>query len=365
MKDSKPQSIQPEPPATKDSRTTTSSEKISPSRKNHSNSSSTVRGETPPSSQKIYRLRPTGKDPYVSNYEPKHSDHRQTPSPTDDHSVGPDEPPPSSQKIYRLRPTPKDPYASNYEPKAPKPNGSISYESDRSNHRHKKNIIKPIKDNPNPYTKPSSKSGKTTVTSTASSNASDDDFPKLIIDDSTPATPQHSNGQPKISQIRQNHDHVDNNGKMTPSTLNHAKKQRIPSRTNSTVLSIATEHIIHESSNNEHTTPIATSYVDEPNSDFPRSHSPSSKHDNSKLNNKKMILLPVINSSRTYVFEKQSTSEKNIRQSKLNGNFYLATSPALRSLNSSYQANDSRINRSTNAIDDDDFTGQHLGTQMA
>jgi hypothetical protein len=132
------------------------------------------------------------------------------------------------------------------------------------------------------------------------------------------------------------HDDRHDTGTTTPAKpVRHGYQQQI--RTDSPVLNIGTEKIIRQSATNEFATPFETRYIDQPNRDF---HITSTR-DDLRARNGGILLLPVLNSSRTYVFEKQSLPDR-IRQSRTNGNFYLATSPALRSLNSS-QIDDSEI----------------------
>ncbi|CAF0833713.1 unnamed protein product [Rotaria sordida] len=135
--------------------------------------------------------------------------------------------------------------------------------------------------------------------------------------------------------------------KSTPSKLRHAQQQQIPSTTNSLVLNIGTENIILQPSDNEFTVPFERLYIYEPNHEFTTENeqirSSTLKRDDSTTRNFQKTVLPVLSSSRTYVIERQSLYGSSVRQSQINGNFYLTTSPSLLSLNSSFQADDSDI----------------------
>ncbi|CAF2399723.1 unnamed protein product [Rotaria sp. Silwood2] len=150
----------------------------------------------------------------------------------------------------------------------------------------------------------------------------------------------------------------------TESKLRHAQQQQIPSTNTSLVLNIGTENIILQSPDNEFTVPFERQYVYEPNHDFTTENeqirSSTLKRDDLRTRNIQKILLPILNSSRTYVIEKQPLHGNPVRQSQTNGNFYLATSPTLRSLNSSYLADDSDINPLTQMIETTNLNGHEL-----
>ncbi|CAF1009832.1 unnamed protein product [Adineta steineri] len=74
--------------------------------------------------------------------------------------------------------------------------------------------------------------------------------------------------------------------------------------------------------------------------------------------------MPVINSSRTYVVEKQTPPDNTIRKSRINRNFLLANPPTLRPLRKTYQSVDSGLDQSAHIHDSNDFYGQNLGTQV-
>ena len=82
----------------------------------------------------------------------------------------------------------------------------------------------------------------------------------------------------------------------------------------------ADENILGPSSNTEVATPFENRYVREPNRDFRTLslNSPSGAQ---------TFLLPVLNSSRTYVFERHAQPAGQVHQSPWNENFYLASQP--------------------------------------
>ena len=126
---------------------------------------------------------------------------------------------------------------------------------------------------------------------------------------------------------------------------------------------IGTQSIIHQSPTNEFATPFKVRYVrDNDDEDFSLTNnqirSSTLKRDDLRSRVNQILLLPVINSSRTYVFEKQSIPASHLRQSRINGNFYLSTSPTLRSLNSSFQHDEPEINP-------DHFNGRTLRSEVA
>ncbi|CAF4544182.1 unnamed protein product [Rotaria sp. Silwood1] len=164
--------------------------------------------------------------------------------------------------------------------------------------------------------------------------------------------------------ISQDNVYFDDRIKNTESKLHHAQEQQIPLTNTSLVLNIGTENIISQSPDNEFTVPFERHYVYEPTPEFTTENeqfrSSTLKRDDLTIRNMQKILLPVLNSSRTYVIEKQPLHGNPVRQSQTHGNFYLTTSPTLRSLNSSYQADDSEINPLTQLFDTINLNGYEL-----
>ena len=141
------------------------------------------------------------------------------------------------------------------------------------------------------------------------------------------------------------HDHSSSGDKNIKLTPQRAQQNLISSTsTYSPILNIGTQNVIYQSPDKEFATPFEEHYVDEPEYDFIFDNDPicssTLKRGDLRSRNKTTLLLPVINSSRTYVLERQSLQSKHVRQSRTNGNFYLATSPAFRSLDSPFQDSD-------------------------
>ena len=98
-------------------------------------------------------------------------------------------------------------------------------------------------------------------------------------------------------------------------------RQQDPFNRRSPKLHRADENILGTSGSNETTTPFENRYINQPNRDFA-----SASH--SSPSGAKTFLLPVLNSSRTYVFERNALPAGQALQSTSNGNFYLASPPA-------------------------------------
>ncbi|CAF4466895.1 unnamed protein product [Rotaria socialis] len=138
--------------------------------------------------------------------------------------------------------------------------------------------------------------------------------------------------------------------------LFHAQENQIPPIQTPPVYHIGTENIILQPVDNEFTVSFEEHYIYESdldsetdNNDYIRSS--TLKRDDFRSKKNQTILLPALNSHRTYIFEKEFIQPNQARQANTNGNYYLATSPTLRSLNSSMQNDDSEIRPLTRIID--------------
>lgn len=146
--------------------------------------------------------------------------------------------------------------------------------------------------------------------------------------------------------------------------LYHAQEHRIPISKSPPICNIGTENILR-SPDHEYTVSFEEHYIYESDLDSDIDNnsplrSSTLKHEDLKSKNTHTIILPVLNSSRTYVFEKQPIPRNPIRQSNMNRNFYLATSPALHSLNSSTRADAMETNSPNKVIYSNNFSEQEL-----
>ncbi|CAF2152711.1 unnamed protein product [Rotaria magnacalcarata] len=137
--------------------------------------------------------------------------------------------------------------------------------------------------------------------------------------------------------------------------LLHAQENQITPIQTPPVYHIGTENVILQPADDEFTVSFEEHYIYESdldsetdNNDYIRSS--TLKREDLRSKNQ-TVLLPVLNSHRTYIFEKELIQPNQTRQANANGNFYLATSPTLRSLNSSMQIDDSEIRPLTRIID--------------
>ncbi|UJR36416.1 hypothetical protein I4U23_029139 [Adineta vaga] len=165
-----------------------------------------------------------------------------------------------------------------------------------------------------------------------------------------------SNNQSNTSTIYGDKIYIDQKPKPTIVPLSYGHQHKTPPMRESPTLNIGTENFIRESPDNEFTTPLERDYIEDPNRSFhidnrndPTSHK------------KRVVLLRVLNSAQTYVFEQQPSSNKNVHQSRTNKNFLLASSPTMQSFNSPARIHDSRTNQTSS----NDFTGRHLASQNA
>jgi len=235
---------------------------------------------------------------------------------------------PSTKKNYRLRPESNDSIANSYE-KLNSRDDEITTPKSTINDRQKQ---------------------QRTPIITALSNDNDEYIRQLPRGDSI--------SNPSESIIR--HDTLP---RANQSPIRQLQQATTTTRNDSQVYNIGTQSIIHQSPTNEFATPFKVRYVrDNDDEDFSLTNnqirSSTLKRDDLRSRVNQILLLPVINSSRTYVFEKQSIPASHLRQSRINGNFYLSTSPTLRSLNSSFQHDEPEINP-------DHFNGRTLRSEVA
>ncbi len=295
-----------------------------------------------------------------------------------------DDQPPSTRKNYRLRPVQHDSYADNYEEISSKHDESMSPEYNHTFDRPKEYTSKPFTGDRRQQTSPTVQHRSNEEVQHATLSFTDDDIPNdqyirelargdsISIQSTTviqPDTLPRSYGQNK-SPTHQKYDRVDNRGKLAELPLHHGHQRRT-SIDDSPVLNIGTEKIIHQSPDNESAIPFEIRYVHDHGYDFKTNNnnnnirSSTLKRDDLRSKNSRTLLLPVLNSSRTYVFEKQSLPGNYVRQSRINGNFYLAASPTLHSLNSSFPVDDPEIDSLTKTIDSTNLHGHELRSQVA
>ncbi|CAF0781485.1 unnamed protein product [Adineta ricciae] len=258
----------------------------------------------PSSKLQVTKLTPIKQSSHFTNYQ----EHPNKPTPT---------------KIYRVRPTNKEDSTNDAKYDDDKKPISIgpSNQSPDENYSKKSPIIV----RPGTHV-PSTDEKKTTTTTITYSDENSDDREKKA-----PTPSYHYGEQHVVSSARE-----------------------------SPVLSIGTEHIIHQSPDNERTTPLETQYIEDPNRSFHIANS-----DDSPSKKKRVVLLRVLNSAQTYIFEQQPSSNKSVHQSRPNTNFYLASSPTFRSFNTSPQVNDATVDVHIHPTNSDDVAGQHLVSQYA
>ena len=151
--------------------------------------------------------------------------------------------------------------------------------------------------------------------------------PMIIQPDTLPRT-----RRPQRSPPRLHRDGLDYTGSNVEVPLHRGQQQRSHSISNSPLLNIGTERVIHQSPANEIATPFETFYVYESDGTRTLTRSQFRTSRNGSLRR------PVLNSSRTHHFQRDSFGDSSapVRQSRTNGNFYLS-SPPLRSVNSSFR----------------------------
>ncbi len=349
MKPQQHRGSQPESPSTREYGTTTNTEGKHPTQTSYSTNPNTRAS--------------------IAQYEtlnsslPKRQDYTITSPYQDNDNLLRNDQPPSTRKNYRLRPVQDDSNVNNYEQIPSKHDESISAEYTRSFDRPKEYTSKPFTGDRHYQASPTfeqrSDEEEQHISITFTDDGSNEKFFRdlptggsISIPKSTviePDTLPRSHGQNK-SPTHQKHDRVQYREKIAESPLRHGQ-QRIASIGDSPPLNFGSENILYQSPNNEFTTPFETRYVHDTDDEFGTANndirSSTLKRDGLRPRNNRILLLPVINSSRTYVFEKQALPGNHVRQSRINGNFYLATSPTLHSLNSSFQVDDSEID-STN-----------------
>lgn len=267
-----------------------------------------------------------------------------------------DDQPPSSSKNYRLRPESTDSCTNNYERLAGKDDEGNSFDENRNSRQHtpkstidnrqrpRTSFIAPFSDDNDEYIKELPRGGSISF---PSSNVTQPD-----------TLPRSYKSPVRQPQPAKQHDN----------TLHQGRQQAATPKDDSMVYNIGTQNVLHQSPTNEFATPFKIRYVQD-DDDFSLNNnqirSSTLKRDELRSRANQIVLLPVINSSRTYVFEKQSIPANHLRQSRTNGNFYLATSPTLRSLNSSFQDDEYENDPLKEIIESDHFNGHTLRSQVA
>jgi hypothetical protein len=319
----------------------------------------------------IISLSPVNTKPVYSQHQPSTSpllkpyDNLSTPPHQNDPYLLRSEPSSSTRKSYILRPTQNDNYVSNYEEKPSKYDDSILNDHKPSFDRRKDYTPKPVihdhQTNRYQYEQEKQEPYKTSHYGVYNNNylnelPSDDLITNPSATVTQPDTFSRKYGQYQSSPPK-TYDYRNDTGKSNEYPIRHDYQRRTAPIRDSPTLHIGTEKTIRQSPANEVAHPFQTNYVVEPNLDFRKFLKPDT--------NDRVLLLPVINSSRTYVFEKQSPSVNQIRQSRTNGNFYLASSPALHSLNSSLQVDESGSDPYTQTTDPYYLYGHELRPQVA
>jgi hypothetical protein len=359
-------STQAELPLTRDYELTTNVEKKHPSQTSHS---------TDPNKRSSHSQYQT-----LNSSLPKRQEYISTSANENNYkSLRGDDEPPSTRKNYRIRPVQDDSYTNNYEEIPDKQNGSISPEYNRTSDRPKDYTTKTFNGDHgqqiSPTNEPISDEEEHKGTLNFTNGVPNEDYIKQLPSGGSISIPSPTVIQPyslprsygrNISPTYPKHERLDNRRKIPKSPpLHYGHRQRVPSIKD--VLYIGSQNIIQQTPNNEVAAEFKIRYIedDEFTTDNNNIHSSTLKRDDLRSRNNRILLLPVLNSSRTYVFEKQSVPRHQMRQSRTNGNFYLATSPTLRSLDSSFQVDESEIDPLTQMIDSDQLTGHALRSQVA
>ena len=324
------------PPTRKYDRST-SIERQHPSQSNHSNN--------------FHRRSPTSDYQKLDNNPLRYPDYTKQESVERNHRVTRDYEPTSTRKNYRLRPDSNDTFPNNYEENPSKHNESSSsplihsserpkeytpkiYADDRHrsvspsrSHRSDRNEQYPEEFPNEKYLRELPKGGSVSIPSVA-----------VVQPETIPRS--HEQKKPSAPSI-QNHF---NSNKPIPQ-LHRAHERQSSADGNSLLLNFATPRITHQSFPEEVAIPFDVRYIQEPERRFSdhnlHRRSSTLKRDDLRARSNQIVLLPVLNSSRTHILEKQSFRGSHLRQSRSNGNFYLAASPTLHQFNSSSNIDDS------------------------
>jgi hypothetical protein len=309
--------------------------------------------------------------PDLSNHHhkrPSYSDYQKLDSNPPKHQELRDNQPPSTRKNYRLRPVANDSYTNNYEEIPSKHDESNSPPYNRSFDRTKEYSPKPFTDD---------RHRQATSPKIARRSDEEEQYPKTTTNDEITndsyirELPSGGSVSIRSTSVIQPDSLPRSRGqKKSPVQLplHHGQQHETPPIRDSSLLNFGTTHVEHQSPMNEVAMPFNVRYLSDPDDEFSTDNfnirSSTLKRDALRAKANRILLLPVLNSSRTHVFEKQSLSGRQMRQSRTNGNFYLATSPTLRSLNSSFHEGDLDLDPLTR-IDPDNLTGHTLRTQVA
>ena len=311
----------------------TSIERQYPSQSNHSDN--------------FHRKSPTSDYQKLDTNPLKHPDYTKQEFLEDSYRATRDHEPTSTRKSYRLRPDPKNSYSNNRE--------SSSSPLNHNSNRPKEYTPKIHTDDRRRRSASPSKSHRSDRDDQYPNQLPDERFlqelPKggsVSIPSTTvlqPETISRSRDQKKSSAYRIQ-DHFDGNRPTSQKPLHHAHERQASLNGNSRILNFATRSIAHQPFPDEVAVPFNIRYIEEPDGEFATndSHLRSStwKRDDLRARTNQIVLLPVLNSSRTHILEKQTLrSGQHLRQSQTNGNFYLATSPTVHQLYSSSNIDDS------------------------
>ncbi|CAF1593693.1 unnamed protein product [Adineta ricciae] len=255
--------------------------------------------------------------------------------------------PSSKHQVTKLTPMNQVSHLPNYEEHPNKPTSTKTY------------VVRPT-DKEDSTNEPKCYADNKPITIRPSNKSPDENHTRKSPIALRPGTYVLSTDEKKTTTAYSDENSVEKGKKAPPPPYNYGEQHEIPPTRESPVLSIGTEHIIQQSPDNEHTTPLETPYIEDPNRSFHLANS-----GDSPSNKKRVVLLRVLNSAQTYIFEQQPSSNKSVHQSRSNTNFYLASSPTFRSFNTSPQVNDTTVNVRTHPTDPDDVAGHHLVSQYA
>lgn len=320
--------------------------------------STSIEKVNPSQSNDFHRRTPTSDYQKLDNNPLRYTDYTKQDVIEGDHRATRDYEPTSTRKNYRLRPDPNDSFPNNYEENPSKHNESSSsplihslsrpkeytpkiYTDDRRrsvspsrSHRSDRNDQHPDEFLHERYLRELPKGGSVSIPSTT-----------VLQPETTPRS--HKQKKPSAPSIQNHFDR----SKPVPQ-LHRAHERQTSADRNSLLLNFATSHIDHQPFPEEVAIPFDIRYTQEPERRFSDHNLPfrssTSKRDDLRTRSNQIVLLPVLNSSRTHILEKQSFRGSNLRQSRSNGNFYLAPSPTVHQFNSSSNIDDSdQFNHST------------------
>lgn len=315
----------------------------SSSRRDHRSRSTSIERQYPSQSNYsngFHRRSPTSDYQKLDSHPLKHADN------TNQEFSGDNEQS-STAKRYRLRPTRNDSYTNNRE--------SSSSPLNRSFNRPKEYTPKIHTDDHHRRSVSSSKSRRSERDDRYLDNLPDErylqELPKggsVSIPSTTVIQPETipRGREPKKSSAPPIQDHFDRNRQIPQKPIHHAHERQASSDGSCRLLNFATRSFTHQPTADEVAIPFNIRYVHEGDEEFsmndPYLRSSTWKHDDLRTRTNQIVLLPVLNSSRTHILEKQTLrGGQHLRQSQTNGNFFLATSPTFHQFDSSVNIDDS------------------------